>query len=378
MSNIVVVSHVPIGIGAKRILNPGFVRIMEGYSECWEKVYVVGPSADRQQGVHVSEHADNIILIALKGYEKSLWSRIRFVLYYRYKNASFLNANLNLQAGDIIQIRYPSLYTLFLSYSISTGLCKKVFYIAGDGVEAAKFNRKVILPFARLLNSLERRSVRNCKVATTGPSLAEQYRSVALEVHPYFSTTHTQVARRRPREAVVNILYVGTFERRKRVVDLLHAFTKLSNHNFACKLLGDGVENESLQKLATELDFGDNTLKFMGYIHDKKELRSYYDWADILVLPSLSEGTPRVLPEAMSHGVIPIAIKGVASNDFVITEGLNGMLVSPKSPDDIASTILQIASSKKLYTTLLDGVYDYAVERSLPKELAKLYEFYHS
>jgi len=51
----------------------------------------------------------------------------------------------------------------------------------------------------------------------------------------------------------------------------------------------------------------DKNVAFLGYIDDREKILSYFRKSDIFIFPSLSEGIPRVILEAMSQGVVCVS-----------------------------------------------------------------------
>jgi L-malate glycosyltransferase len=69
----------------------------------------------------------------------------------------------------------------------------------------------------------------------------------------------------------------------------------------------------------------------------------YYQTADVLALPSLSEGSPNVLLEAMASGV-PVVATSVGGIPEIVTHGETALLVSPHSSVAIAEAIDRVLS----------------------------------
>lgn len=221
---------------------------------------------------------------------------------------------------------------------------------------------------ALLLDALQRRVIRRSVPVAAGPVLASQfcYRSPC---HVFLSTTHNQVLRREPSFPPRHLLYVGTLETRKRVIDLLDALLLILRlrRDVLLTIVGDGRERQRLQEFASRPILRER-VTFTGYISDPSALRRVYLHSDILVLPSTSEGTPKVLAEAMAHGVVPVAVRGVGSNDYVIEDGVNGFLVGKHSPHQIARIAMELGSNEVLYRSVVQEAYAYASRHTLHKE----------
>ena len=67
-------------------------------------------------------------------------------------------------------------------------------------------------------------------------------------------------------------------------------------------------------------------------------IQNEYRLADVFCLPSLYEGFPNVLCEAMSSG-LPVLCSRVCDNPRILEEGVNGFLFNPLDSEDIAKTI---------------------------------------
>jgi glycosyltransferase involved in cell wall biosynthesis len=59
---------------------------------------------------------------------------------------------------------------------------------------------------------------------------------------------------------------------------------------------------------------------------------------DLVVLPSLWEGLPRVIPEATIAGV-PVVASNIDGNREIVSPGRNGALAEPRNPQDFADKI---------------------------------------
>lgn len=79
-------------------------------------------------------------------------------------------------------------------------------------------------------------------------------------------------------------------------------------------------------------------------LHDKStNIEEEYRKADVFCLPSLFEGYPNVVAEAMSCG-LPILCSNVFENPYIVEDGVNGFLFNPEDIEDIARSIKKIAT----------------------------------
>lgn len=83
------------------------------------------------------------------------------------------------------------------------------------------------------------------------------------------------------------------------------------------------------------------------YFHDAtNNILEEYQQCDVFCLPSIFEGFPNVVCEAMSCGK-PILCSNVCDNSSIIEDGVNGYLFDPESIDDMASKILKMSHLSK-------------------------------
>jgi glycosyltransferase involved in cell wall biosynthesis len=104
----------------------------------------------------------------------------------------------------------------------------------------------------------------------------------------------------------------------------------------AVLLVGEGPERESLERRAGELGLA--SIRFLGNRPDVPELLAA---SDLLALPSLWEGLPMALLEAMAAG-LPVVATDVAGSRQVVENGENGILVPPGDAAGLARAIARL------------------------------------
>src|SRR5581483_5428280 len=114
-------------------------------------------------------------------------------------------------------------------------------------------------------------------------------------------------------------------------------------------------ERAELVRLAQDLGLGER-VEFVGPVYDYQDLLAYYRAADLFVLPSLQEGFPRVIYEAMTQG-LPVIATAVGGIPEVVVEGESGLLVPPGSESALAQAIDRLLSDGELRRRVIRGGY---------------------
>lgn len=145
--------------------------------------------------------------------------------------------------------------------------------------------------------------------------------------------------------------YIGRLSEEKGAKYLIEAIAALKGRYIPAKLLviGEGPELDKLQQVAKESGV-ENDILFLGFQDDTL---SFLKIMDIFVLPSLTEGTPLALLEAMSAKV-PVVATRVGGVPDIIDDGITGVLVNPYSRVELAEAIFKLHSDdalKNLITT---------------------------
>ena len=115
-------------------------------------------------------------------------------------------------------------------------------------------------------------------------------------------------------------------------------------------IAGEGPLRDALCRLVDEYQLGSN-FKLIGYTKNKIRLLQLFD---IFVLPSLSEGTPMALLEAMATG-LPCLVTDVGGNRNVIENGVDGILIPPGETNLLTNMLLKLLNNKSLRDRLSAG-----------------------
>ncbi len=119
------------------------------------------------------------------------------------------------------------------------------------------------------------------------------------------------------------ICSVGRLENQKNYSMLIRAFHKANtSKKYKLIIIGSGSLKNELRALAKELDQEDS-IHFLGW---KNNPYNYIKNSDLFVLPSLYEGTPNALLEAMACGTTILATETAGSAAEVVDHGRAGMI----------------------------------------------------
>lgn len=199
-----------------------------------------------------------------------------------------------------------------------------------------------------------------------------EYRDKIITV-PNATDPYTARRKRDSQDKTKRILFVGRISPEKGIHTLIEAFNIVENKipDSRLDLIGSiktipldfiiGMDqNNEVQKLTrfygkesyfSQLEKMINQtayskVKFHNH-KNREELEDFYNNADIVVNPSLSESFGMAVIEANSFGV-PVIVTKTGGMDELVENGKNGFKVSPSDPEKLADKILLLLENKEL------------------------------
>ena len=141
------------------------------------------------------------------------------------------------------------------------------------------------------------------------------------------------------------VVNVASFTSKKRHVDLLRGAKEIlkQDPSVTFLLVGQGPLQLDMKLEARQLGIDSNVI-FTGFRPDVPRLVAA---ADLFVLSSLFEGLPISLLEAMGLG-IPVVATRVGGIPEAVTDGVEGFLVEPLNPSQLADKVLELLHSPEL------------------------------
>ncbi len=143
--------------------------------------------------------------------------------------------------------------------------------------------------------------------------------------------------------APLRLLAVGRLHAVKDHAFLVRACGQLRDRGvrFQCSIAGEGLERKNLESLIRQCGL-DEHVRLLGHV-PRGRMNSFYEWADVVVLTSRSEGIPLVLMEAMARGTIVLAPAITGIPELVIP-CRTGFLYEPGSLEGFVHRLLFVSA----------------------------------
>ena len=234
-------------------------------------------------------------------------------------------------------------------------------WIAGDieNVSHFTFGGHAILRFLKRSNAYYQVLSSRCRTyLTTHGFKPEHIERIPNGVD--IDTFHPAAHRLDPSRPERDILCVSRLEYPKGVDVLLHAWGRMMREPSTwrtslkprLRIVGQGIFLEQMKRIVDELDIQDS-VEFLGLRRDVVNLLQQ-SWG--FVLPSRWEGMPNALLEAMACQ-LPCVATRVSGSEDILRDGVNGLLVEPENPMELAVALRRIVEDTALAQTLAQEAY---------------------
>ena len=170
-------------------------------------------------------------------------------------------------------------------------------------------------------------------------------------IKPFFTASYTKkrIEENRIREysSPLQFLFVGTLSPGKRPLYALQMVEQLLEKGIECRLsfFGEGIERAILEQYIVDHKLT-NYIQLHGN-QSAKEIEIAYKESDFLLLPSKSEGWPKVIAEAMFFGVIPLVTK-ISCVPWMLNFGKRGVLIDMDLEKDVELILKELKNKSQL------------------------------
>lgn len=186
-----------------------------------------------------------------------------------------------------------------------------------------------------------------------------EWENQSTNIKPFFTATYAEVEKTtivaRPLNATIRFVFVGTLTSGKRpiyAIQLVESMHK-KGYNVQLDLYGEGKEKSVLQKYIQENNCH-NFIALQGNI-TRDAIKSIYQNSHFLILPSQSEGWPKVVAEAMFWGCLPIATP-VSCVANMLDHEKRGLLLTLELDKDASNVTRLINNSGDYESKINNGI----------------------
>jgi glycosyltransferase involved in cell wall biosynthesis len=248
-----------------------------------------------------------------------------------------------------------------------------VYHVCSDVLEvvrASRFyrgpRRAAAVGLARAFELLHRRLAHadRTRVVTNGRALREKLgepEGIAVVSTSLHESDLATVKRTRPADTPPRLLFVGAIRPEKGIDVLVDAFARLAGELPGIELwiagaqdLGEEGARWELQRMLRSTGELMDRVRLLGHVPYGPKLFQLYADADVVVVPSRSEGTPRVIVEARAFGT-PVVASRVGGIPTSIDDGQTGLLVTPGDANALADAVRRVLADKPLRDTLIEN-----------------------
>ena len=262
-----------------------------------------------------------------------------FTILFRQVEVVHINTSLNPRAywRDLAYLAVAKLLRARVLYQVHGGALPEAFF-AGRPLLTAFLRWTLALPDGVVV-------LASCELAAYRRFVPRQD-VVALpngiECWPFDAICERRTTVRDP----LRLIYVGRVAREKGLYEMLQALRLAQELGVDARLTigGGGPEEPRLRRYAAALGIA-SRVAFVGPVFglDKVNLMG---GADVMVLPSYSEGLPYALLEGMAAG-LPVVATPVGAIPDVVSDGMHGCLVPPRDPMAIAEALALLAGDRE-------------------------------
>ena len=300
--------------------------------------FTPGPMIDRLRALGIPVH----VIETHKPFDFTIWSRVKQLL--REEKIDLVHAHGTRAQSNSFwaarQLGLPMLYTVHgWSFHMDQKPLAKKLHQMGEKLLMAQADRTICVSNSNRRDGLEFSDMARAVVIQNGINLHKFNPSL---------TAHDVRAELGIAKDVLLVGYIARITAQKDPFTLLRAVALLP-HTLKIKflLVGDGDLKAEALALARQLKIEAKVI-FTDFRQDVPDLLQA---VDIYCLPSLWEGLPIGVLEAMAMGKAVIA-SNIEANREIVEHDLNGLLVPPRSPEKLAAAIQQLAASKELRRSL--------------------------
>lgn len=331
-------------------------------SSKYRKIYLISPIsliANKQNSKVIA--FSNIEVVELP-YNGSYFKALKNVYQY-YKTIKYIA-----EKTDLFYCRVPDPFCWMPRLIFRK---KAIMHFVGDTIDATMHNekwswlKKIIMIAGYypdyLLTVL---AAKSSIVYTNGFHIANHLKRYSVKANPVVSSTISEkifddnLPNLEIQGSSVRIIYVGYIRFAKGMNCLMHLCKKMqdSEFDFIFDIIGSGEMFDELKEFV-KYNKLENRVFLHGHVSDKTNLLKMIRKSNLFFFPSLSEGSPRVVIEAMSQG-IPVVSTPVGSLPFTFKDKREILFFDFNDCESAYSIIKSFLGNKELFVEMRNKAYN--------------------
>lgn len=196
-----------------------------------------------------------------------------------------------------------------------------------------------------------------------------EWQNQTKNIKSFFTATYfkNEIVEINPRklDKLIEFIFVGTLSKGKQPLYAIELINKLIKKGYKVQLsiYGEGIEKQSVLNYINQYNLSE--FIFLKGNVNREEMKTIYQLSHFLILPSKSEGWPKVVAEAMFWGCFPIATN-VSCVSNMLNDENRGMLLSLDKEID-TKNIEKIISNQTLYNTKIKSAINWSRQFTIDK-----------
>jgi glycosyltransferase involved in cell wall biosynthesis len=267
----------------------------------------------------------------------------------------------------------------FWRESIYIIICKlfqrKIVLQLHGGLVSKISTRKIMIPIMRAIFSLPDILV---VLGTTSKNEFEEIgitRRLVIIPNAIDVSVYQRKPNLRHTGKVQRLVYLGRLDREKGILEAIDAICILRSiekfRDIELRIAGSGPAREEIEKRVAKLGI-DSCVNLVGPLTGTAKVDFLQD-ADLFLFPSYHEGLPYAVLESLAAGT-PVIASRVGDIPDVVIDGVHGVLIRPKEPDEIVRAVIKLGQSQDALRTMSEDCMRWASQRLEIKYQAKQFE----
>lgn len=326
-----------------------YVTEMEIWAKYADEIAFCCPEWKQDNGLLVSEIPFNISKIFLlsdfniKSFSNGIKSFFQiFYNFFILFKAMFWADHIHLRCPGNVGL-LASIIQLFFPHKIKTAK------YAGNWDPKAKHPLSYRLQKYILSNAF---LTRNMQVLVYG-----EWKNSSKNIKPFFTATYKESDKEevlsRNLKGIIKIMFVGTLSVGKRPLYTIQLVEKLIQNGLKIELsiFGEGTERKNIEEYISKLKLQNSVILYGNKTTDI--IQKNYQESHFVLLPSQSEGWPKVIAEGMFWGCVPIATS-ISCVPNMLDYGNRGLLLQVDLEKDV-QTIQELINNEELYQQMMSN-----------------------